>query len=39
MEWRPRNSTKAEITEGMNLKAKYRIQEPAELTSCSTCHR
>jgi hypothetical protein len=39
MEWRPRNSTKNEIAEGMNLKKQYHIQEPAVLTSCSTCHR
>ena len=39
MEWRPRNSTKSEIAEGFDLKKKYHIQEPAVLTSCSTCHR
>src|ERR1700716_4191467 len=39
MEWRPRNSTKKEIAEGIELKKQYHIQEPAVLTSCSTCHR
>jgi hypothetical protein len=39
MEWRPRNSTKQEIAEGLNLKKQYHIQEPNVLTSCSTCHR
>jgi hypothetical protein len=39
MEWRPRNITKGEIAEGLELKKKYHIQEPNVLTSCSTCHR
>ena len=39
MEWRPRNNSKAEIAEGMNLKKQYHIQDTAVLTSCSTCHR
>ncbi|HXI62161.1 MAG TPA: cytochrome c3 family protein, partial [Pyrinomonadaceae bacterium] len=39
MEWRPRNSSKAEIAEGLDLKAKYHIQAANVLTSCSTCHR
>jgi hypothetical protein len=39
MEWRPANSTKEQIAEGINLKAKYHIQGSNVLTSCSTCHR
>src|SRR5713226_333031 len=39
MEWRPRNSNKKEIADGIELKKQYQIQEPAVLTSCSTCHR
>src|SRR5258707_4144174 len=36
MEWRP---GKDQIAKGMELKKQYHIQEPAVLTSCSTCHR
>src|SRR5216683_4715351 len=36
MEWRP---GKDQIKDGQDLVKKYRIQEPAVLTSCSTCHR
>lgn len=36
MEWRP---PKDQVAQGMDLKKKYHIQEPAVLTSCSTCHR
>jgi len=39
MEWRPRNNTKGEIAEGIELKKKYHIQGTNVLTSCSTCHR
>ncbi len=39
MEWRQRNSTKAEVSEGLNLKEQYHIQKANVLTSCSTCHR
>jgi hypothetical protein len=39
MEWRPENKTKEEIDEGRSLVAKYHIQKPNVLTSCSTCHR
>src|SRR6266436_2400413 len=39
MEWRQRNSTTDELKEGRDLVKKLRIQEPAVLTSCSTCHR
>lgn len=39
MEWRPRNRTKDEIAEGMDLKKKFRIQDVSLMTSCSTCHR
>jgi hypothetical protein len=39
MEWRPRNSTKDQLNEGRDLVKQLRIQEPAVLTSCSTCHR
>jgi cytochrome c553 len=39
MDWRPRNSTKDQLHEGRELVKKNKIQEPAVLTSCSTCHR
>jgi hypothetical protein len=39
MEWPPENNTNEEIAEGRLLVAKYHIQEPKVLTSCSTCHR
>jgi hypothetical protein len=39
MEWRPRNNTKGEIAEGIELKKQYHVQGANVLTSCSTCHR
>ncbi len=39
MEWPPENKTKTEIDNGSLLVAKYHIQPPKVLTSCSTCHR
>lgn len=39
MEWRPENTTKDQLAEGVQLKAHYRIQGRHILESCSTCHR
>jgi hypothetical protein len=39
MEWRATNRTKDQIKEGADWVTKLKIQEPAVLTSCSTCHR
>jgi hypothetical protein len=39
MLWRPENKTKTEIDDGRFLVAKYHVQPPKVLTSCSTCHR
>jgi hypothetical protein len=39
MAWRPENKTSEELQEGIELKAKYRIQGRRVLESCSTCHR
>jgi cytochrome c3-like protein/cytochrome c7-like protein len=39
MTWRPQNTTKQEIAEGLALVKTYHIQESRVLTSCSTCHR
>ncbi|HYW74560.1 MAG TPA: cytochrome c3 family protein [Pyrinomonadaceae bacterium] len=44
MEYKPVNSTKAEIADGLKLVSEYHIQTNAHnnvtvLTSCSTCHR
>ena len=39
MEWRPENRTEEQLAEGSMLLTKYKIQPPAVLTSCSTCHR
>ena len=39
MEYRQRNNTNEQINEGRDWVRKLRIQEPAVLTSCSTCHR
>jgi len=39
MQWRQENKTNEEIADGRALVAKYHIQQPNVLTSCSTCHR
>jgi len=39
MEWPAENKSKEEIADGRLLVAKYQIQPPKVLTSCSTCHR
>jgi hypothetical protein len=39
MTWRPQNKSVTEIEYGKSLLAKYKIQGPEILTSCSTCHR
>jgi hypothetical protein len=39
MEWPPENKNEDELKEGRSLVAKYHIQPPKVLTSCSTCHR
>ncbi len=39
MEWRPENTTRAEIQHGHDLVGINRIQPANVLTSCSTCHR
>ncbi|HEX5604531.1 MAG TPA: hypothetical protein VFX63_18345, partial [Pyrinomonadaceae bacterium] len=39
MEWRQENKTHQELAEGMDLKARYKIQGRRVLESCSTCHR
>lgn len=39
MSWRPENKTAAEIQYGKTLLARYKVQGPEVLTSCSTCHR
>ena len=39
MEWRPENKTKEELAQGIDLKARYKIQGRRVLESCSTCHR
>ena len=39
MEWRPENTTRAEIQHGHELVEINRIQPANVLTSCSTCHR
>jgi hypothetical protein len=39
MEWRPENKTKDELDQGIELKARYKIQGRRVLESCSTCHR
>ena len=39
MDWRPENKTTEQLAEGLDLKAKYKIQGRRVLESCSTCHR
>ena len=39
MTWHPENKSAAEIDYGKQLLARYKIQGPEVLTSCSTCHR
>jgi hypothetical protein len=39
MEWRPENKSRTELAQGIDLKARYKIQGRRVLESCSTCHR
>jgi len=39
MSWRAENKTEGDFQEARSLIAKYNIQPPKVLTSCSTCHR
>jgi hypothetical protein len=39
MSWRPQNRSFEEVSEGLKLKAEYKVRDTTMMTSCSTCHR